>query len=198
MSIEAPIGRVLNLFIGEDKTLTFYVMTGNDITTAASAAKSATTVQVAALTQPLSSGDKVRFGAGGGASGSAGVGATLSAAAAIGDTSLAVNALPGAIARSVVGRKIQDITGYTMEWVLRAGPTAVSDLLTKTIGDGITITDAGNGICQVALAADDTADSDGVIIIQPGDYFHTLRKTNAGDESVLAFGLAVLRLGATR
>ncbi|KKM20118.1 hypothetical protein LCGC14_1648690, partial [marine sediment metagenome] len=38
------------------------------------------------------------------------------AAAAIGDTSLAVTALPGAIAGSVVGRKVQDITGYTLEW----------------------------------------------------------------------------------
>lgn len=193
MSIEAPISKALNLFVGEDKTLTFYVMTGNDVTTTAAAAKSATAITVAALTEALSSGDKVRFGAGGVGS-SAGVVATLSAAAAIGDTSLAVTALPGAIAGSVVGRKVQDITGYTLEWVLRAGPTAVSALLTKTP----TITDAANGVCQVALAADDTADSSGVILIQPGDYFHTLRKTNTGDESVLAFGLAVLRLGATR
>jgi hypothetical protein len=191
MSVEAQIGQALNLFVGEDKTLTFYVTTGNDITTAASALKSATAITVGPLTEALSSGDKVRFGGGSGIG--AGIVATLSAAAAIGDTSLAVDALPGTIASNTKGRKIQDITGYTLEWVLRAGPAA-SVLLTKTPA----ITDAANGICQVAIADDDTVDGTGVILIQPGTHYHTLRKTNAGDESVLAFGVAVLRLGATR
>ena len=195
MSIESPIREEDGWFVGEDKVIgPFYVMTGNNIIAAAAAAKSATTIQVVSLTEALSSGDKVRFGAGGGAGGSAGVVATLSAAAAIGDTSLAVNALPSAIAGNTVGRKVQDITAYTMEWVLRHGPAGGSALLTKTPS----ITDAVNGICQVAIADADTADDSGTILIQPGDYYHTLRKTNTDDASVLAYGMAVLRLGATR
>ena len=192
MSIEAPISKALNFFVGEDKTLTFYVMLGNDITTAGLAASGATAIAVGPLTEALSSGDKVRFGGGGGVC--AGVVATLSAGAAIGDTSLAVDALPGAIASNTKGRKIQNITGYTLEWVLRAGPTATSALLTKTP----TISDAANGICQVAISDDDTADDAGLILIQPGEYYHTLRKTNADDASVLAFGVVVLQLAATR
>ena len=191
MSIEAPISKDLNLFVGEDKTLTFYVMSGSDITTAALAANGATAITVGPLTEALDSADKVRFGGGGGLG--AGVVATLSAGAAIGDTSLAVDALPGAIASNTRGRKVQDITGYTLEWVLRTGP-AGSILLTKAP----TISDAANGICQVAISDDDTADDTGMILIQPGGYYHTLRKTNAGDASVLAFGPAVLQLAATR
>ncbi len=191
MSIEAPISKDFNFFVGEDKTITFYVMTGNDITTTALAAKSAVAISVAPLSEALGSGNKVRFGGGGGVG--AGIVATLSGAAAIGDTSLAVDALSGAIVSNTIGRKVQDITGYTFEWILRTAP-AGSILLTKTPA----ITSATNGICQVTISDDDTADDTGMVLIQPGAHYHTLRKTNAGDASILAFGPAVLRLATTR
>ncbi len=199
MSIEAPITHDDEWFVGEDKIIgPFYILKGNDVTARSDAAKNATTIEVAALTETLTSGARIRFGAGGGANGGAGVIATLSATAAIGDTSLAVGALPGSIERRTVGREIQDLTGYTMEWVLREGPTGATALLTKTVGSGITITSEVDGVCQVAVDDTDTVDGSGNILIQPGEYYHTLRKTNVDDESVLAYGKAVLRLGATR
>ncbi len=84
------------------------------------------------------------------------------------------------------------ISGWTLEWVLRERPWGAQALVTKTTGAGITITDAPNGVCEVALADDDT------IALAPGAYFHTLRRTNAGFETVLAFGDAVLQQAATR
>lgn len=190
MSEEAAIGESANFFLGEDKVFRFYVRTGADVECSAQAANGATSISVEPLEEALSSGDRVRFAP----SSKAGVVATLSAPAVVGATSLTVSATSGIIALGTVGRKVQDVTGYTSEWVLRDGPTGAA-LLTKTP----TITDALNGILEVAIADTDTVDASGTpIIIQPGRYYHSLRKTNAGDESVLAHGECVLRLGATR
>ena len=191
MSIEQPIAERDDWFVGEDKIFRYFVTTGADIITRDVALKAATSIPVEPLTEALTSGDKIRFRDSG-----AGVIATLSANAVIGDVSLAVNATPGRIGLNVIGGKIEDITTYTMEWVLRLGPTATTTLLSKTVGSGITITDGPNGILEVAIDDDDTGD--GAITINPGRYFFTLRKTNDGDEAVLAFGAAHLRLGATR
>ncbi len=86
----------------------------------------------------------------------------------------------------------QDISGWTLEWVLRERPWGTQALITKTTGAGITITNASGGVCEVAIADDDT------LSLPPGGYFHTLRRTNAGAETVLAFGDAVLQQPATR
>ena len=86
----------------------------------------------------------------------------------------------------------QNISGWTLEWVLRERPWGTQALVTKTTSAGITITNAAGGVCEVAVADDDT------INLAPGAYFHTLRRTNAGAETVLAFGDAILQQPATR
>lgn len=79
----------------------------------------------------------------------------------------------------------QNITGWALEWVLRRGE-GLTALLTKTTGAGITLTTPASGICTVTIADTDTDD------FEPGGYWHTLRRTDAGTETVLAFGNVVL------
>jgi hypothetical protein len=86
----------------------------------------------------------------------------------------------------------QNITGWTLEWVLRKAASAIAATLSKTTAAGITITNALAGICQVAITDDDT------VALAPGTYFHTLRRTDSGSETVLAFGTCVLKHAATR
>lgn len=78
-----------------------------------------------------------------------------------------------------------NITGWALEWVLRrdAGDAA---LITKTVGSGITITNGAGGLCSVAIADTDTDNLD------EGGYWHALRRTDAGTETVLSFGEVVL------
>lgn len=54
------------------------------------------------------------------------------------------------------------ITGWELEATFAPINTGViRDELTKTIGDGVSITDGPNGICTVTLPADDTEDMSG-------------------------------------
>ena len=85
-----------------------------------------------------------------------------------------------------------DITGYALEWVLRETPGSATATITKTTSDGITITGGPAGKCRAAIADTDTID------LSPGRYFHTLKRTDDGLETVLSFGQAVLQQAATR
>ncbi len=85
-----------------------------------------------------------------------------------------------------------DITGYALEWVMRERPGSDMATLTKTTGSGITITDGPNGLCEVAIADANT------LALDPGTYFHTLRRTDDGSETVLSFGDVILKQAATR
>ncbi len=87
----------------------------------------------------------------------------------------------------------QDISGYALEWVMREAPNSTNAAITKTTGGGgITITDGPGGVCSVAIEDTDT------LSLLPGRYFHTLRRTDDGVETVLSFGEAVLQQAATR
>ena len=83
MSIEQPIAERDNWFVGEDKIFRYFVTTGADIVTRDVALKAATSIPVEPLTEALTSGDLIRFRDSG-----AGVIATLSANAVIGDITL--------------------------------------------------------------------------------------------------------------
>jgi hypothetical protein len=67
----------------------------------------------------------------------------------------------------------QDITDATVNWFLRAGPTATSNVLTKSTASGITITNALGGAYSVAIADTDTA-------ALSGTYWHYAQLTDAG------------------
>lgn len=86
----------------------------------------------------------------------------------------------------------QDISGWSLSWLLkkRASDLDANALITKTGGSGITITDGANGLCTVDIDDDDT---DGM---SPGVYVHELKRTDAGLETVLCSGVAVLKRSA--
>lgn len=84
-------------------------------------------------------------------------------------------------------RVAQDITGWSLEWVLRDRVAPYGFVqITKTTGNGITLSDAANGVCTVTI--DDT-DAGG---LGAGVYTHALRRTDAGAEDVLSFGTVEL------
>lgn len=83
---------------------------------------------------------------------------------------------------------IQDITGMTFEWVLRDANNAAITLLTVTP----TITSGTSGTLAVAIADTDTD------TIPAGRYAYMLRRTGAGTEIPVAYGVCVLRESMAR
>ncbi|MGH9202203.1 MAG: hypothetical protein ACRD2A_13320 [Vicinamibacterales bacterium] len=87
----------------------------------------------------------------------------------------------------------ENITGWALEWVLRKDADATAAIITKTVaGGGITIPVGTDGKANVLVLDDDTVN------LEPGTYYHTLRRTDGGQETVLSFGTATLRRGSTR
>ncbi len=80
-----------------------------------------------------------------------------------------------------------DITGWSLAWYLKT-TAGGKILITHTTGSGVTITDATNGLCEVAVADTDTSGLD------VGGHYHVLKRTNAGVATTLAYGEAVLGL----
>ena len=93
---------------------------------------------------------------------------------------------------------IQDVTGFTMRWVLRKRKDDDAILLDKTTaGATITITgsynadpDTNTRRVNVIIADTDTEH------FQPGRYYHTLKRTDAGLATVLSYGDAHLKKAA--
>jgi hypothetical protein len=83
----------------------------------------------------------------------------------------------------------QDITGWTIEWVVKVRTSDSAALLTKD-GTAIDLTESTLGIVKVQVDRDDTKDLFG------GNYVHSLVRTDTDDYGELAFGPAVLRKGA--
>lgn len=83
----------------------------------------------------------------------------------------------------------QDITGWTVSWRLkrRQSDADSAALLTKTVGGGISLTTPLSGVLTVSVADTDTD------AILAGSYFHELKRTTDGSETVLSFGSAVLK-----
>lgn len=94
----------------------------------------------------------------------------------------------------------KDVTGYAFAWVLRkrdADPDPA--ILEKTSAAGIAITgtysadpDANTQRVEVTIADTDTEDLDA------GTYRHSLKRTDEGSETILAFGNAVLQRATAR
>ena len=88
----------------------------------------------------------------------------------------------------------QDITGWTLSWMLKANLTDLdaSASLTKTTSSGITLTTPTSGICTVSIADTDT-DS-----LAAGLYYHELKRTTAGSETILSYGTCLLQRSVHR
>lgn len=87
------------------------------------------------------------------------------------------------------GTTAQDVTGWALSWRLkkRATDADSASILTKTTVSGIALTTPASGI--VTVTVDDT-DTDS---LAPQTYYHELKRTTAGNETVLAYGTALLK-----
>lgn len=90
---------------------------------------------------------------------------------------------------------IQDVTGWSCSWTLRRVQGDDEILLTKTTGgSGITITGSYNATpatntqrISVAVTSGNTTN------LQPGLYWHCLRRTDSSSETVLSYGDVTLK-----
>jgi len=83
------------------------------------------------------------------------------------------------------GAALSLVGAQELIWSLakKAGATAI---LTKTLSNGVTITDAANGLVDVVISAAD---------LEPlkGEYYHEMRLTNSqGKKSTLMYGIATI------
>lgn len=74
-----------------------------------------------------------------------------------------------------------DLTGAALAFTVRRTYTGTA-LVTKTVGDGITVTDAANGQATLALVPDDTAD------LTIATHYYDLVLTLSGKSYTLAVG----------
>ena len=75
-----------------------------------------------------------------------------------------------------------NITGWTLTFSIKKQYGDAAALLTKTVGAGITIIDAANGVFQIALASADTA------ALETRQYVFDIQRTNSGSRTVLTIG----------
>jgi hypothetical protein len=88
----------------------------------------------------------------------------------------------------------QNITGWALSYTWKRAKTdADADaVLTKTTSNGITLTTPTDGVCTIAIADTDT---DGLVA---RTYWHELKRTDAGSETVLTTGTVELQQAAHR
>lgn len=83
----------------------------------------------------------------------------------------------------------QDVSGWALSWKLVSKAGTTPALLTKTSGSGIAVTGAFNATPSVnTQRVEVTLDDVDTDALTPGTKWHELKRTDAGLESVLAFG----------
>ncbi len=75
----------------------------------------------------------------------------------------------------------ESIASWTLTFALKEREDDEADLVTKTIGSGITVVSASAGTFTVALTAANTSQT-------PGDYVYAIARTNTGAEALLCYG----------
>jgi len=94
-----------------------------------------------------------------------------------------------------------DITGWALSWLVKRyrSDADAAALITKTIGSGIVISGAFHSVpatnTQIATVTVEDADT---IAVPSGLFHYELKRTDAGFETVLAFGPFQLRQGVHR
>lgn len=100
---------------------------------------------------------------------------------------------------------IQDATGMALIWVLKKTTKSATALISKTSGSGIALTGVFNASpaintqrVEVTLSDKDTysPNANPPINIKPGPYFHALKRTDTGAETILCWGAFLLQQAA--
>lgn len=170
------------MVVGKILTIIFYVTTGLPIVVQNDAALGATSLVLArGIETALQAADRVRFG---------NLVVTLTADATIGAKLLTVAALSGALARQSNGKKVQDISGWDIDWTMGTDELVY---LHKTTNDDVHITDGSNGVVAVEINRADTyndAAPPGTeqVMVPAGTYRHALSRYDPGSEALLATG----------
>jgi hypothetical protein len=86
---------------------------------------------------------------------------------------------------------VVNISTATITWALSKQDSASvapkgAAIVTKTVGDGVTITDGPNGRVDVAISAADTS-------ALSGDYYHELEVTISSSVSTVLFGTVTIK-----
>lgn len=171
-----PLVREDAIAKGQDWVIEFRVLSAEGVELAADAVTGATSLAVKVLEDSFLTGDMLLFGKN--------TVITLSGPAAAGATTVAVTAIPGPLGSGQRGRKIRDLTGFTMEFeVLEGFGDATPVIATGAVSiTPATQTGTDRGKVQVAgLAATTTS-------LAPKRYAYALWRTNAGSKRPLAFG----------
>lgn len=166
---------------GQDWMLELRVMASERVQLAAPALAGATSLTIYPLEDALATGDKLLF--------DVNTVITLSAPATPGTTTLAVSAIPGPLRQGAVGQKMQDLTGYSIEFEALHSRGDTTAVITKS-GASVTILPQGGddrGKVQIDGVAADTAN------LEPKTYFAAVWRRNAGSARPLAEGDLILR-----
>lgn len=163
----------LGIFAGDDQVVDFFVTTGAPIEVDEAAAVGATSITVKPLQEPIAAGAHVRWGQ---------LIAVLAANAQVGATTLSVTTLSGSLYQGQIGRKAQDVTGFTFEFTAALPPSSTV-LLTKALE----IQDEDNGVARLTLTDEDTGTT-----LSGREYSYRARRTDDGYESTIAYGALTL------
>lgn len=92
------------------------------------------------------------------------------------------------------GATPQNITGWSLSYVWKRAKTDADSaaVLTKTTANGIALTTPVDGVCTVTISDTDT-DS-----LTARTYWHELKRTDAGSETVITTGTVELQQAAHR
>jgi hypothetical protein len=101
--------------------------------------------------------------------------------------------------------KPKDMSGHSLQFDVRDDADGTLLLQKKSSAGQITLYDfdpadtvTNDGIEVRVLATDTVNATTGAVLIPPGDYSYALYTEDPGDESLIAYGPAVLRLSAKR
>lgn len=176
MSFESPIN---DIWVGEDILLSWYVTTGDPIILRDDIEQGNNALSVMPTTEAILTGSLIRLGD---------ITVEVTDDVAVGSISIPTGTISASIflnqsaVGKAIGRVVQDVTGWTGEFVLRRRPGAAA-VLTKSMA----IEDESTGIVSVSIVKADTED------IPAGDYWYSLRRTNSGSEVPIAYGNVTLR-----
>ena len=91
------------------------------------------------------------------------------------------------------GATAKNIAAFAMTFDIRRSPSSTTALLSKTVGSGLTVSGVFNSVLAtstqvVTLTVADTDITTAIFGTRGGDFYYSLKRTDAGSETILAHG----------